>query len=182
MNDSMRARINIALDIQTELHWFTGQKPVIAGGAARDVYYGVVPKDFDLIFNQDVRPNDLSGFFAYHGISPRFIPMYKDVSSDRIRGVCKMNHKGIDFDLIFYSISHDETVTDYFDFNFNQFELQGHTAVFTGDTANWDAVYGGIRQLVQTRYDASEARVDYIRKKWRAYQTAHVINAKSRGV
>lgn len=171
MNNAIRERVQVALEVQAMLKRHTGIKPVLAGGCARDVYYGVVPKDFDLIFPMEVNPKDLSGFFASLGISPRFIPLYNNnPDTDRVRGVCKMVREGIDFDIIFYAISEDEAVTDYFDFNFNQFELQGHTAVYCGNPDDWDVTFGGVKTLRQTRFDANQKRIAYITAKHIRYQ------------
>ncbi|NBK20424.1 MAG: hypothetical protein EOM68_00145 [Spirochaetia bacterium] len=174
MNDSIRNRVQVALEIQAMLERHTGIKPVIAGGAARDVYYGRVPKDFDIIFPMEINPKDLSGFFASMGVSPRFIPMYDGRNVDRIRGVIKMTYQGIDFDIIFYAIAEDESVTDYFDVNFNQFVLEGHTARFTGDPACWDTHFGGVKYLRQVRTDASDKRMAYIREKFQTYKAEHL--------
>lgn len=180
MNKATIAKRQAALELQAILARHVGQKPVIAGGFARDLYYGYEPKDCDLIFNQDADPKDLSGFFASLGISvPRFIPMYETSISDRIRGVYKMKFQGLDVDIIFYAIAEDESVCDYFDVNFNQFELQGHTVVYRGDADYWDHDIGGIHSIKVIRPDASAKRLDYIFNKFDNYRHDHVRAAKA---
>lgn len=171
MNELTRERILVALEVQALLKRHTDIKPVIAGGFARDVYYGMLPKDCDIIFPKTVSYQALSGFFASLGISSRTIVMYREGETiDRIKTVNKMSYKGLDFDIIVYDIEEDEEVTDYFDFNFNQFVLTGHTAVFKGDPKHWNTFYGGIKQLVQIRDDASLKRKEYVKAKWLAYE------------
>lgn len=183
MNEQIRERILIALEVQAMLKRHTEIKPEIAGGFARDVYYGMVPKDCDIIFPKTVSYQALSGFFASLGISSHTIVMYREGETiDRIKAVNKLSYKGLDFDIIVYDIDEDEQVTDYFDFNFNQFVLTGHTAVFKGDPQYWNHSYGGIKHLKAIREDASVNRRAYVRDKWLKYQTQHVLKAMREGL
>lgn len=174
MNELIRERILVALEVQAMLKRHTEIKPVIAGGFARDVYYNRVPKDCDIIFPNTVSYQALSGFFASLGISSHTILMYRAGEEiDRIKTVNKMTYKGVDFDIIVYDIEPDEEVTDYFDFNFSQFILTGHTAVFKGDPLTWDHDCGGIKTLKRVREDSSAKRCEYVFNKWMEYRKAH---------
>lgn len=179
MNDSIRSVVSVALEVQAMIKRHTGIKPVLAGGCARDVFYGYVPKDFDLILPENVNYQDISGFFASIGKAPRLISMYNGNSSDRIKTVQKFNYQDIEFDLIVYAVQEDGEMCDYFDFNFNQFELQGHTAIFKGDKSYWNKTEGGVRELISIRGDHSEKREAYIKDKWSRYQLKHLQKSKS---
>lgn len=128
---------------------------VIAGGFARDVFFGAPPKDIDIIIVNSSM-GDITVALGETGVP--FIPfhLYLDgAPSDRIVGGFKM--AGGDIDVILYDVETPEQAVDAFDYNLNQFVVAGAhrgideaTVRFVGKD-NWG-------ELKAVREDASPAR------------------------
>lgn len=115
-----RASLQAAFDL-LDLLKAKGFKAIIAGGAARDIFFGVKPKDIDIIVvdtTMDAVENTLReatvaavGFHMYRG----------EVTSDRIIGGYKI--AGVDIDIVLYRCESVAEAIDAFDFNLNQFAI-----------------------------------------------------------
>lgn len=156
---------------------------VISGGAARDLWYGVVPKDYDIIISKDKNPYDileiLSGTYGVSDI--RFFSFYQEdgvveEDFDRILWVFKCKYIGVEVDVISYNMEEGGNPCDLFDFNINQFtlsevypedELGNPTllSTFMGDMQYFHKSLG-ITSLKQIRKDVREKRNEYLREKW----------------
>lgn len=149
-----RASLQAAFDLLDFLK-SKGFEAIIAGGCARDIFFGVKPKDIDIIVvNTDMaeveealREANLAavGFHMYRG----------EVTSDRIMGGFKL--VGADIDVVLYRCYSVSEAINAFDFNINQFALvdtrfgiDGASVRFVGEH-HWG-------QLVAVRDDSSASR------------------------
>jgi hypothetical protein len=148
-----RAALQQAFDILEYLQG-RGIQAIIAGGCARDIFFGVKPKDIDIIV-VDCSVNELNGLLAEANVASRLYHFYGDSQSDRIVACWKF--QSVDIDVVLYDC---ETVTeaiDALDFNLNQFAIvgtrhgiDGASVRFLGDD-HW-------RKLVPVRQDFTPER------------------------
>lgn len=157
-----RSTLQGAVDLMEFLQ-AAGVRCVIAGGAPRDLFFGVTPKDVDIV----VAGSDMetvSKLLSKAGAD--FIPfhLYHDgLTSDRISGGFKL--VGGDIDVVVYDVLNTSEAIEAFDFNLNQFVLSEtqrglDEAVirFIGED-HWT-------NLVPVRKDFSEARHGRMQEKW----------------
>lgn len=80
-----------------------GLRPVIMGGAARDMYHGKTPKDWDILFLShwaDLGDDAQTALEAVDGFTSDDYDFYPAYGESRLFGVLKLHRDGID--LIFY--------------------------------------------------------------------------------
>lgn len=167
--------LNKAFSFINWLHETHGINACIAGGCARDLYFGLVPKDIDIVvygeddcsdgyqqnlenyietyFDKDYTPNTLwsnpciGSFNHYNG------PKVKE----RIAHIWKVYDE--DFDILLYRSESRRAVMDAFDFNINQFIINPvtHQAEYYG--------YCTLEDLVSIRGDHEYSRGEYMEEK-----------------
>jgi hypothetical protein len=136
---------------------------IIAGGCARDLFFGVEPKDIDIIC-AGTDPETVSRALDEGGYSYKKFPKYHTGSdSDRLQGVWKV--EGCEIDVILYEVECVTEAIQKFDYNLNQFAIsgiqrgiEGATIRFMGDKC-WT-------NLVQLREDARGSRQEKMEAKW----------------
>lgn len=126
---------------------------LLAGGCARDVHFGIEPKDWDIVFGRDVTLSQIEFSLRENGISGwKVFPFYNIGINDRIKLCVKFNFEGESFDVLVYDVEFARDAVAEFDFNLNQF--------FIGPGTN-KAVYSGssdLSKLVSIRGDHSPER------------------------
>lgn len=159
------AQINLFLaNIIMEAFSEAGLSAGIVGGYARDTFFGVAPKDLDIcVAVNSVTDDEVEALLdrvqqvlwsntRFAGFDPDYTVcgMYNDHASDRACGVLQFKDYGID--VIFYrDCSNVQEIIDAFDFNINQFALNGFLQpIYLGST--------DLRQLIAVRNDASVER------------------------
>lgn len=117
-----RAMLQAAFDIVELLHK-EGISAIIAGGAARDIFFGVAPKDFDVIC-AGVDHYRITDVLLKANLNFKQFPKYHTGSdSDRLAGVWKIEECNID--IILYDTECVSEALDKFDYNLNQFAIVG---------------------------------------------------------
>lgn len=156
-----RATLQGAFDL-VELFQREGVPAIIAGGAARDIFFGVQPKDIDVIVC-GISMETASEILAKSKLETVPFWIYNGAASDRLVGGFKL--VGADIDVCLYDCTCVTEAVDSFDFNLNQFVISGiHHGIdgahvrFVGDI-HWS-------QLVAVRKDFSQARHDKMQVKW----------------
>ncbi|WP_087502355.1 hypothetical protein [Pseudomonas sp. SID14000] len=141
-----RSSMQAAFDLLEHLQ-ARGIRCVIAGGCARDIFFGVKPKDIDII---TVGVSFREVMDALDAATVAYDPMqfYDHTDHDRIIGCCKLST--VPIDVIVYDFECATQAIGNFDYNLNQFLISGtqhgidgaHVR-FVGDT-HWG-------QLVEVR-------------------------------
>lgn len=157
-----RAMLQGAFDIVELLHK-EGVPAIIAGGAARDIFFGVAPKDVDIIC-AGVDHYRITDILLKANLNFKQFPKYHTGSdSDRLAGVWKVEESNID--IILYDTECVSEAIGKFDYNLNQFAVVGvHRGIdgayvrFMGDQ-HWS-------QLVRLRDDARGPRAAKMEDKW----------------
>ncbi len=160
-----RATLQGAFDVLEYLQG-RGFKCVIAGGCARDLFFGVKPKDVDIIVVCSTMAT-LKDVLEEATIAFSMFYKYDDETDDRIIGGFKLNDANID--VILYNCLETSEAIQQFDYNINQFVLIDvpygidiAKARFVG-TDHWC-------NLVPVRRDASIDRQAKMEAKFRALQ------------
>lgn len=136
---------------------------IIAGGCARDLFFGVAPKDIDIIC-AGCTPDDIDRALAATPYTVEKFPKYHTGSdSDRLQGVWKL--EGVNIDVILYETDTVSEAIDKFDYNLNQFAvigiqhgIEGAYVRFVGEH-HWS-------KLVRLRDDARGPRAAKMEQKW----------------
>lgn len=157
-----KATLQGAFDI-VELLQANGISAIIAGGAARDIFFGVAPKDVDVIC-AGVEHEKVSDVLTAANVNFKKFPKYHTGSdSDRLAGVWKL--VDCDIDVILYDTESVSEAIDKFDYNLNQFAVVGtHRGIdgayvrFVGEH-HWS-------KLVRLREDARGPRAAKMEEKW----------------
>ncbi|QVV96864.1 hypothetical protein [Kosakonia phage Kc166A] len=127
---------------------------ILAGGCARDVHFGLEPKDWDIMFGRDVTLSQIEFSLSENGICGwKVFHFYNKGLNDRIKLCVKFNFEGEAFDVLVYDVDEAFSAVDMFDFNLNQFFIsrrEDHPAVYAGTT--------NLSQLVAIRGDHSPER------------------------
>ncbi len=174
-----------------------GFKSVIAGGFARDTFFGLEPKDCDIVvygdntdkleeaLNLGVWDRTGDSFFARKVSGPlrledplfqggTWCDMYGTMNqdaeaSDRIIGVMQLPHKNIDV-IVYTDCDEAQDVIDNFDFNINQFAMYQDLAAGT----TYPLYFGdtSLKQLALVRNDASQQRQIKVANKYNALRHA----------
>lgn len=149
-----RASLQAAFDLLDYLK-ARGFEAIIAGGCARDIFFGVKPKDIDIIV-VDTTMDEVGQALAEANVAAVGFHMYRgEVTSDRIIGGYKLT--SADIDVVVYRCNTVSEAIDAFDFNLNQFAIvdtrhgiDGAYVRFVGKH-HWG-------QLVAVREDSSPSR------------------------
>lgn len=144
-----------------------GFSVIIAGGFARDIYFGVEPKDIDIVVAAGSVHDDAVEAYRIVGETLEYahVPhlgfrQYAENASDRLVGGFKCIGN---VDVVLYNTKVAFEAIDAFDFNLNQFIITGRTsetayATFEG-TESW-------HELVPVRDDHSPERFAKMREKF----------------
>lgn len=154
--------LNLAESLRDE-----GFSVIIAGGFARDVYFGVNPKDIDIVVAAGSIHDDpaeahkiLDDILEKLGVVHLGFRMYSESACERLVGGFKCLGN---VDVVLYDTKLALEAVDAFDFNLNQFVLTGRTfetahVTFEGKP-HWS-------ELVPVRKDFTEARKDKMQEKF----------------
>ena len=157
-----RAQLQAAFDLAEYLQQ-KGIQCVIAGGCARDICFGITPKDIDIVV-VGVSRETLHGIISGTSYNFAHFPFYDKTDDDRILGCWKLS--GCNIDVVLYDCEYPEQAIQAFDFNLNQFSLSGiHRGI---DEAV--ARYQGEKPwttLVPIRRDFTIKRLEYIMEKFK---------------
>lgn len=126
---------------------------LLAGGCARDVHFGIEPKDWDIVFGRDVTLSQIEFALRHNGISGWCVfPFYNKGPSDRIKLCVKFVLNGEFYDVLVYDVDDAHSSIKEFDFNLNQFFISPRYGfpVYAGTT--------NLSQLVSIRGDHSPER------------------------
>lgn len=163
--DQVIAALNVANDLKEH-----GFSVIIAGGFCRDVYFGVEPKDIDIVVAAGSIHDDpaeahaiLSSVLTNIGVEHLGFRMYTESKSDRLVGGFKCTGN---LDVVLYDVKEATQAVDAFDFNLNQFVLMQGAGfdfdkayvVYAGDTSWHD--------LVPVREDFSDDRFARMKEKF----------------
>lgn len=162
-------QVKVALQVLEGIRQFA-PTAIIAGGCARDIAHGAVPKDFDIIVPMGTPISSLKEHLkalAEGGSYCAFV--FSDgeggySEDDRVVLCIKATIKGVDFDVLLYNVTDDALkAVAYFDANLSQYVLtKDGSARFAGDHHPNE----GLRWV---RGDSSEKRREYIRAKHRGF-------------
>lgn len=149
-----RASLQAAFDL-LDLLKSKGIEAIIAGGCARDIFFGVKPKDIDIIV-VDTEMDVIEAIMAEANVAAVGFHLYRgETTSDRIIGGFKL--VGAEIDVVLYRCNTVSEAIDAFDFNLNQFAIvdtrhgiDGAFVRFVGKH-HWG-------QLAAVREDASPSR------------------------
>lgn len=146
----------------------------IAGGCARDLFHGRVPKDFDIVvplgtnlftLKNHIRAVAEEGSYRAFVFGERGPDGVGYSEDDRVIMCIKATFDGVAFDVLLYNVNgHALEALEHFDANLNQF--------FLDDTGT--PYYGGNRHhhpkngLKWVRDDANAKRKEYIQAKHQA--------------
>jgi hypothetical protein len=179
MSESLQTALSIADALRR-----VGIPCVIAGGAARDIYHGREPKDYDIVVLDDLDVSevlrqiveDIPGQFRdleYFGEGTSM----RDCEDANLDWVVKFTRDGTEFDLIqFRSLpSTPQEVVEAFDCTLNMAWLDDEGAVQTHDLF---PLPGG-RVRLRPLCDYPAERVNYLRGKYEDYEwpDVHEIRA-----
>lgn len=140
-----------------------GVGAIIAGGCARDLFFGVEPKDIDIIC-AGVDPETVSKALDAGGFNYLQFPKYHTGSdSDRLQGVWKL--EGSNIDVILYETESVSEAIEKFDYNLNQFCIAGIQRGIEGAYVRFVGVEHWSK-LVLLREDARGTRAAKMEQKW----------------
>ncbi|WP_181109707.1 hypothetical protein [Pseudomonas oryzihabitans] len=149
-----RAVLQQAFDLLEHLQ-SRGVDAIIAGGCARDIFFGVKPKDVDIIV-AGAEMSHIKEILDEANIANAVFHLYRgEVTSDRIIGGYKL--LGADIDVVLYRCENTFEAIDAFDFNLNQFAIVGAYRGIDGAMVRFvgDDHWG---KLVAVREDANPER------------------------
>lgn len=185
-----RANLQQAFDLSEALAEI-GMVNIIGGGCARDIFFGLEPKDVDIVIPAgrfkvehvsdipmqvpEFSMDDVADFLRDRGVDFQKFYIYNGVE-DRIIGVFKLT--GSDIDVILYDVATVEEAYQAFDFNINQFVIANvargideATVRYVGDTSD-----NGWYRLKAIRQDFKPKREEYIREKHHALVSRDTLN------
>lgn len=161
-----RFQVETALTLAENLR-DQGFSVIIAGGFARDVYFGVEPKDIDIVVAAGSIHNDTAEAHAILGeilkdlnVQHLGFRMYSESASDRLVGGFKCTGN---VDVVLYDTELALEAVDAFDFNLNQFILTGRT--FDTAYVTFEGTEG-FHDLVPVREDYTPERFAKMRTKF----------------
>lgn len=136
---------------------------VIAGGCARDLYFGVAPKDIDIICagaSPELVTETLDKLLLPYESFPKY---HTGSDSDRLQGVWKLH--GAEIDVILYETEDVAEAISKFDYNLNQFAIVGmHRGIEQAQIRYLGEEHWG--KLVRLRDDARGPRAAKMEAKW----------------
>ena len=154
-----RANVQAAFDLVMTLR-ASGIQAGIAGGFARDIYFGKAPKDIDIVVT-DCSWERLQEFIEETKMVAVPFRIYNEATGDRLIGGFKCLNE---IDIVLYDCRNLGDAIDNFDFNLNQFvvmrdePIESAYVVYAGDTS-W-------HELTPVREDYSVARFGKMREKF----------------
>lgn len=161
-----RFQVETALELAEDLRDI-GFSVVIAGGFARDVYFGVEPKDIDIVVAAGSIHEDpaeahrvLDHVLDNLNVPHRGFRMYSESASDRLVGGFKCTGN---VDVVLYDTALALEAVEAFDFNLNQFILTGRTLETAYVTFEGTE---GFHELVPVREDYTPERFAKMRTKF----------------
>jgi len=116
-----RASLQAAFDLVEYLQG-QGIQCIIAGGCARDIFFGVKPKDIDIIV-VDASTAEVDHIIKKVGFHTSLYNFYGDGPSDRIMACWKF--PTVDIDVVLYDCVTVSHAIQSLDFNLNQFAIVG---------------------------------------------------------
>lgn len=130
----LESDINAARGLNSQLPVYG----LLAGGCARDVHFGIEPKDWDIVFGRDVTLSQIEFSLRENGICGwQVFPFYNKGLNDRIKLCVKFNFEGESYDVLVYDVEYAHSVVKEFDFNLNQFFIsrrEDHHTFYAGAT------------------------------------------------
>lgn len=160
----------VAIQVADHIRTFVGKRAIIAGGCARDVHFGIEPKDYDIILPRLAHYDNIRAALDALDVSYREMNFYRyneGSESDRVAYCFKFTYQGIDFDLLVYLIDEATEAPAHFDFNLNQFILDAEgQAEFVGE-------FHPDEGLVAIRGDHSPKREAYVKAKYQQLYATH---------
>jgi hypothetical protein len=158
-----RATVQGAFDL-TEFLQSKGYACTIGGGFARDTFFGVPPKDIDIVVatvpSDYQKVEEILQQAGYEFVKFR---IYNEAKGDRLIGGFKL--VGTDIDVVLYDVPSVSDAVEAFDFNLNQFVVSGisrgideATIRFQG-SKHWS-------ELVPVRQDYSQDRYNKMMTKF----------------
>lgn len=161
-----RYQVETALALADDLR-AEGFSVVIAGGFARDVYFGVPPKDIDIVVAAGSIHDDVAEAHVMLGQILRDLNvdhlgfrMYSESASDRLVGGFKCVGN---VDVVLYDTKLALEAVEAFDFNLNQFVLTGRTMDSAFVTYEGTESY---HELVPVREDYTPERLAKMKEKF----------------
>ncbi|ADV35678.1 conserved hypothetical protein [Pseudomonas phage phiIBB-PF7A] len=161
-----RFQVETALNLVKDLR-DNGYSVIIAGGFARDVYFGADPKDIDIVvaagsIHDDVKEAHaiLGEELVKLGVQHLGFRMYSESISDRLVGGFKCTGN---VDVVLYDTATALEAVTAFDFNLNQFVMTGR------DFESAYVSYMGtesFHELVPVREDYTPERFAKMREKF----------------
>lgn len=148
-----RASLQASFDLLEHLQ-SKGIQCIIAGGCARDIFFGVKPKDIDIIVvNASIA--EIDRIMAEANLPSRMFTFYEGSASDRIMACWKLS--SVDIDVVLYDCTTVTQAIDCLDFNLNQFAIVGTRHGIDGATVRFlgEEHWGKLRPV---RQDFTEAR------------------------
>jgi hypothetical protein len=152
--------VQAAFDLKEYLE-SRGFKCIIAGGFARDMYFGIVPKDIDIVVVNSTMGTLQDALEASH-VSFGMFFKYDEATDDRITGGFKLSTA--DIDVILYNCLEVEDAVNAFDYNINQFALANTRGPIGEATIRYQGE-GKLDSLRRVRNDTSAKRDEKMAKK-----------------
>lgn len=163
-----RDEVIAALDVAQKLRGL-GYSVMIAGGFCRDVYFGEMPKDLDIVVaagpgtsaNHSDIHETLAGALSDIDVVHLGFRMYTESASDRLIGGFKCAGN---LDVVLYDVRTAPEAVEAFDFNLNQFMPRGVPGV--DHIGRVEVIVVHQNELVEVRSDFSEARKGKMKEKF----------------
>lgn len=166
--------------IQRVLRVLGPSRPVVVGGAARDLYHGRAPKDYDIMLLGSAEVDDIiqdldmvrgSLRMEVFGDGSSMLPvesLYQGADPERLAWVIKVRLDGLDIDIIKYTEDYEtaKEAVENFDLSLNMAWID--PSDFTVKLHPEYPIAGGLVTILP-RCDDPSKRVEYIRHKYPHY-------------
>lgn len=168
ISESVRKALSVLHGLELDINYHKGVnspfkvRGLLAGGCARDVYFGKQPKDWDIVFPRDLSVAQVTRSLTDNGVWDwKVFPFYGTGPTDRIKFCVKFTFEGQQFDVLSYDVDHPMQALGHFDFNINQFFIANNgRSVFMGQHLDCLEVIRG---------DHSTERLHKMQDKWLAF-------------
>ncbi|WP_085589329.1 hypothetical protein [Pseudomonas sp. B14(2017)] len=153
-----RAALEAAFDLLGNLQ-SRGVRCIIAGGCARDIFFGVKPKDIDII-TAGADFTKVMIALDHFNVPFTIQPFYDTNESDRVKGCFKIQNLPVD--VIVYDYDCVTEAVDNFDYNLNQFAVvEAHHGVEGAYVRFLGEKHWGKLEVVRRIYPESRAAARY---------------------